>query len=99
MRRNFHMLIDPVDLSKSELLSSTLRPHHGGPNKRPIFPGSNDRAYQILAAWVNSLRPPQSGDATTRPNAWRRPPRKSIHSSTSSNGWVQRLKHAYMLLR
>jgi hypothetical protein len=49
--------IDPVNPSKSELLSSTLRPHGNGPNRRPIFPGSNDRAYQVLATWVNSLRP------------------------------------------
>jgi len=31
-------------------------PHGGGPNPRPIFRGSNDPAYQILAGWVNSLR-------------------------------------------
>lgn len=48
-------LVDPENPARSELLSSTLRPHgHGGP-KRPIFPGSNNRAYQILASWVNSL--------------------------------------------
>ena len=48
-------LIDPENPSKSELLSSTLRPHGSGPRKRPIFEGSNSRAYQILAVWVNSL--------------------------------------------
>jgi hypothetical protein len=49
--------IDKENPSKSELLSSTLRPHGYGPNKRPIFPGSNDQAYQVLATWVNNLRP------------------------------------------
>ena len=48
-------LIDPENPSKSELLSSTLRPHGSGPRKHPIFEGSNNRAYQILATWVNSL--------------------------------------------
>ena len=59
-------LIDPENLSKSELLSSTLRPNHNGPKSRPIFAGSNDRAYQILAAWVNSLQSPQQADANVR---------------------------------
>ena len=49
--------INKENPSKSELLSSTLRPHGYGPNKRPIFPGSNDQAYQVLATWVNNLRP------------------------------------------
>ncbi|MGO9470970.1 MAG: hypothetical protein ACLQVF_43310, partial [Isosphaeraceae bacterium] len=52
-------LVDPENLSRSELLSSTLRPHGRGPNKRPIFPGSNDRAYQVLESWVSQLRPPR----------------------------------------
>jgi hypothetical protein len=62
---------------RSELLASCLRPHGRGPNTRPIFQGSNDRAYQILATWVNKLHtttpsdgvvpaklvaPPQSAD-------------------------------------
>lgn len=50
------------DPAKSELLSSTLRPHGSGSKPRPIFLGSNDRAYRILAAWVNSLRPPKTPD-------------------------------------
>jgi hypothetical protein len=50
-------LIDRDNPAKSELLSSTLRPHGTVGKKRPIFPGSNNRAYQILATWVNSLRP------------------------------------------
>ena len=50
-------LIDPEYPAKSDLLSSTLRPHGIGGKARPIFSGSNDRAYQILAAWVTSLRP------------------------------------------
>jgi hypothetical protein len=58
-------LVDPENPAKSELLSSTLRPHGLGPRKRPIFPGSNNRAYQILAAWVNSLRPAAGPDGTT----------------------------------
>ncbi|WP_337174818.1 hypothetical protein [Paludisphaera sp.] len=49
-------LVDPEDPAKSELLSSSLRPHGTGKNPRPIFQGSNDRAYQILAAWVAGLR-------------------------------------------
>jgi len=52
-------LVDPENPSRSELLSSTLRPHGRGPNKRPIFPGSNDRAYQVLESWVSKLRPPR----------------------------------------
>ena len=59
-------LIDPENPSKSELLSSTLRPHGNGPKSRPIFEGSNNRAYQILAAWVNSLHAPQQADANVR---------------------------------
>lgn len=49
-------LVDRENPGRSELLSSSLRPHGRGPNTRPIFQGSNDRAYQILAAWVNNLR-------------------------------------------
>ncbi len=49
-------LIDRENPPRSELLASSLRPHGRGPNKRPIFQGSNDRAYQILATWVNKLQ-------------------------------------------
>ena len=49
-------LIDPENPSKSELLTSTLRPHGRAAHPRPIFSGSNDRTYQILAAWANNLR-------------------------------------------
>jgi hypothetical protein len=63
--------IDPVNPSKSELLSSTLRPHGNGPNRRPIFPGSNDRAYKVLATWVNSLRPLKDDGAVARGAAGR----------------------------
>ncbi|OJW07089.1 MAG: hypothetical protein BGO49_27960 [Planctomycetales bacterium 71-10] len=49
-------LVDREEPGKSELLSSSLRPHGNAKNPRPIFQGSNDRAYQILSAWVNSLR-------------------------------------------
>lgn len=49
-------LVDRENPGRSELLSSSLRPHGKGPNTRPIFQGSNDRGYQILAAWVNNLQ-------------------------------------------
>jgi hypothetical protein len=52
-------LVDQENLAKSELLTATLRPHGNGPRKRPIFPGSNDRAYQIISTWVQSLRSPK----------------------------------------
>jgi hypothetical protein len=51
-------LVDPMNPSHSELLSSTLRAHGRGPRPKPIFPGSNDPTYQILAAWVHKLCPP-----------------------------------------
>ncbi len=53
-------LVDPKAPAHSELLSSTLRPHGRGPRPRPIFPGSNDPAYRILAGWVNSLASPKA---------------------------------------
>jgi hypothetical protein len=59
-------LIDPESLAKSELLSSTLRPHGVGGRKRPIFPGSNNRAYQILSTWVSSLDAGHAVDAPRR---------------------------------
>ena len=43
-----------------------LRPHGNGPRKRSIFPGSNDKAYQILAAWVQSLKSPKDPRASAR---------------------------------
>ncbi|MCA1686410.1 MAG: hypothetical protein LC745_10635, partial [Planctomycetia bacterium] len=49
-------LVDPENPARSELLSSALVPHGNRPSPRPIFRGSNDPRYQILAAWVNSLR-------------------------------------------
>ncbi len=49
-------LIDPENPSRSVLLSSSLRPHGRAPNIRPILPGANDRAYQILASWANRLK-------------------------------------------
>ncbi|MDG3007322.1 hypothetical protein [Paludisphaera mucosa] len=49
-------LVDRGNPGRSELLGSSLRPHGKGPNTRPIFQGSNDKAYQILAAWVGNLR-------------------------------------------
>lgn len=59
-------LIDRENPARSELLSSTLRPHGYGGKQRPIFPGSNNRAYRILAAWVNGLR---SSDPVKRESA------------------------------
>src|SRR6202034_1428279 len=41
-------LIDQANPAKSELLSASLRPHGNGPHPRSIFPGANDKAYQIL---------------------------------------------------
>ena len=49
-------LIDRENPTRSELLSSSLRPHGRGPNTRPIFQGSNDKAYQILATWAKNLQ-------------------------------------------
>jgi hypothetical protein len=49
-------LIDRDNPARSELLASSLRPHGREPNTRPILQGSNDKAYQILAAWVNGLK-------------------------------------------
>ena len=53
-------LIDQENPSKSELLTASLRPHGQGPRKRSIFPGSNDRAYQVLSTWVQSLSTPKN---------------------------------------
>lgn len=48
-------LVDRENAGRSELLASTLRPHSKG-TSRPIFQGSNDRAYRILEAWVRNLQ-------------------------------------------
>jgi hypothetical protein len=53
-------LIDQDNPAKSELLTSVLREHGSGPRPRAIFSGSNDRSYQILSTWVQSLRHPQN---------------------------------------
>jgi hypothetical protein len=60
-------LIDREYPPRSELLASSLRPHGRGPNMRPIFQGSNDRAYQILAMWVNKLRAAGGAEDSARP--------------------------------
>ena len=65
-------LIDPENPSHSVLLSSTLRPHGNGA-KRPIFPGSNDRAYMIIARWVNQLAAPKEKDEASGRNLSRVP--------------------------
>ncbi len=59
-------LVNRENPSRSELLSSTLRPHGLGPRKRPIFPGSNDPTYSIIAAWVHNLCPPKLGEEANR---------------------------------
>lgn len=59
-------LIDRENPPRSELLASSLRPHGRGPNMRPIFQGSNDRAYQILAAWVNKLQATSIADGVVQ---------------------------------
>ena len=64
-------LIDPGKPAKSELLTATLRPHGNGPRTRPIFPGSNDKAYQILSAWAQSLRSPKDNREAARPQPGR----------------------------
>jgi hypothetical protein len=56
-------LIDRENPRRSQLLASSLLPHGRGLNPRPIFQGSNDKAYQILAAWVNSLQARKVVDA------------------------------------
>jgi hypothetical protein len=59
-------LVDSKAPSHSELLSSTLRPHGRGPRPRPIFTGSNDPTYRILAGWVNSLSTPKTTNDVAR---------------------------------
>jgi hypothetical protein len=54
-------LIDPENPAKSELLSSVILPHGNGPHRRPIFAGTNDQRFQVLSAWVNSLRAAKPG--------------------------------------
>jgi len=49
-------LIDRENPMRSVLLSSSIRPHGPGPSTRPIFQGSNDKAYQILATWAKNLQ-------------------------------------------
>ncbi len=59
-------LVDPKNPALSVLLSSTLRPHGGGTKPRPIFPGSNDQAYKVLAEWAGHLTAPKKGDESAR---------------------------------
>lgn len=58
--------IDRENPAKSELLSTVLLPHGGGSGRRPvlIFSGSNDRAFQVLSTWVNSLQPPGRSESS-----------------------------------
>jgi|GEM_PF-1026700 len=67
-RANLDSVLSLIDLenpARSELLSSSLRPHGKGSKPRPIFRGSNDREYQVLAAWVNSLKGSPTMASTT----------------------------------
>ncbi len=64
-------LIDQQNPSKSELLTASLRPHGNDARKRSIFPGSNDRAYQVLSTWAQSLRSPSEMKAAARSQAGR----------------------------
>ena len=64
-------LIDQQNPSKSELLTASLRPHGNDSRKRSIFPGSNDRAYQVLSTWAQSLRSPSDMKAAARSQAGR----------------------------
>jgi hypothetical protein len=67
-------LIDQENPAKSELLTASLRPHGNGGRKRAIFPGSNDKAYQVLSAWAQSLRHPQDVKDAARAQAARNMP-------------------------
>ena len=67
-------LIDQANPSKSELLTASLRPHGSDQRPRSIFPGSNDKAYQILSAWVQSLRSPADIKDAARSQAARTGP-------------------------
>ena len=64
-------LIDQNNPSHSVLLSSTLRPHGRSTKPRPIFPGSNDKAYKVLAEWASHLVAPKDGDDAARRQASR----------------------------
>lgn len=50
-------LVDRDRPAQSELLSRSLVPHGNTQSRQPVFRGSNDPRFQILSAWVNSLRP------------------------------------------
>ena len=75
-------LIDPKNLSHSVLLSSTLRPHGDGAKPRPIFPGSNDKAYKVLAQWATHLTAPKQGDEPSRAEL---PSRRAVARTTRSS--------------
>ena len=64
-------LIDQNNPSHSVLLSSTLRPHGRSTRPRPIFPGSNDKAYKVLAEWTSHLVAPKEGNDAARRQASR----------------------------
>jgi hypothetical protein len=55
-------LVDRENPTRSVLLSSSLRPHGRSQNPRPIFQGSNDQAYRILATWTSRLKTASAED-------------------------------------
>ena len=67
-------LIDQENPAKSDLLTASLRAHGYPPRNRPIFPGSNDKAYQVLSAWAHSLRSPSDIKEAARAQAARNAP-------------------------
>lgn len=49
-------LIDPDNPANSELFSRSLVPHGSKTQKQAMFTGANDRRFQAIVSWVNSLR-------------------------------------------
>ena len=80
-------LIDRENPTRSELLSSSLRPHGRGPNTRPIFQGSNDKAYQILATWAKNLQATPITDGVV-PAKFASPPADPAESFASQRGRI-----------
>lgn len=80
-------LVDRENPVRSELLASSLRPHGRGPNKKPVFQGSNDPAYKILSSWVSKLQAPRGGEVAAR--AQRAPAAEGGESFASARGRVQ----------
>ena len=90
-------LVDRENPGRSELLASSLRPHGAGRNTRPIFEGSNNRAYRILAAWVNNLRvqPPPTAALPSGPAAAGRRTEDFAVGRTRINGGTVEVEPVY----